>query len=104
LSRSQGRRIEQPRDLFFTNDQLIKILRDRAIFAESSYLRLRSVVELSTFGQQAIPIIRDVIDNSIGNDDEGFKVFCHNAIKGIQDEYLEDKNEQKSFARSLWRQ
>ena len=86
MLRSQGSRNQRPKDLFFTNDQLMKILRDRAIFTESPSLRFRSVIELGKFGSQAIPIIRDVIESVIGSDKVSFKIFCHNIIADIQND------------------
>jgi hypothetical protein len=62
----------------------MKILRDRALFTESSSLRYRSIVELQKFGSSAIPIIEDIIDSIVGNSRESFQVFCKNIIKDIQ--------------------
>jgi hypothetical protein len=64
----------------------MRMLRDRALFAESRSSRFKSVVELGKFGPTAIPIIQDVIESVIDGEKETFAVFCHNIIKDIQND------------------
>lgn len=72
--------------MFLTEDQIMRILKDEAIFSQSLNARTRSVRELaSEYGSRAIPIILEVID-TLPNNDDGFKGVCLQAIAKIKQE------------------
>jgi hypothetical protein len=72
--------------MFLTEDQIMKILKDEAMFSQSLNARSRSVRELATaYGSRALPIILEVLD-TIPRNDEGFKAVCLQAIAKIKQE------------------
>lgn len=74
-----------------TDEQLMKILRDQAIFSDGPSARVRSINELATrYGKGAIPVINEII-NSVPHSEDEFKAYCRTIIKKIA--YLPDKVE-----------
>ncbi len=73
--------------MFLTEEQIMKILKDEAIFSQSLNARTRSVRELATaYGSRAIPIILEVID-TVPYNDVGLKAVCLRAIAKIKEEH-----------------
>jgi hypothetical protein len=71
---------------YFTAEQQIAILKDRAIFSDSIALRKRAIIELSAFGQAALSALQEVIDSESANtNDAGIFIgrFCRNAMDKI---------------------
>ncbi len=61
---------EPPSDILFTDEHVMKMLKDKAIFSESWAHRMRAIVELSKFGLPAIPVIREIRESVTVTDDE----------------------------------
>ena len=72
--------------MFLTEDQIMKILKDEAMFSQSLNARTRSVRELATaYGPKAVPILLEVID-TIPHSNDGFMAVCLQAIAKIKEE------------------
>jgi hypothetical protein len=66
-----------------TDEQLMKILRDQAIFSDGPSARVRSINELATrYGKGAIPVINEII-NSVPHSEDEFRAYCRTIIKKI---------------------
>lgn len=59
-----------PTHILFSDEHLMKMLKDKAIFSESWAHRMRALVELSKFGSPAIPVIREIRDSVTSTDEE----------------------------------
>jgi hypothetical protein len=71
---------------FLTQEQHMKILRDNALFSDTSSVKIRAINELARcYQQRAIPLIQEVV-NSIFEDNRGFRTFCLNVIERIKED------------------
>lgn len=71
---------------FFTQDQVMKILRDEAIFSATDHSRTRAVNQLvQRYGVEALPVINDILNSLVVSDRE-FKRFCLAVIERITTE------------------
>jgi hypothetical protein len=78
---------KQKNVVYFTEEQQIRILRDEAMFSDSTALRKRAIVELSGFGVAAIPAIQEVIDSMTAKKDDDcifLENFCRTVITDIE--------------------
>jgi hypothetical protein len=67
-----------------TEEQLMNILRDAAIFSDGPSARTRAVHQLAQdYEIRAIPIINEIID-SLPYSEKDFKKFCSSVIEKIR--------------------
>ena len=72
--------------MFLTEDQIMKILKDEAMFSDSISTRTRAVRQLANnYGFRAVPFITEVIE-TIPHNDNGFRAFCVQSIAKIKHE------------------
>jgi hypothetical protein len=58
---------------FSTDEQQMKLLKDKAIFADSERTRFQSVKALASFGSEAEHLVSEVLDSTC---DPGLKRYC----------------------------
>jgi len=76
--------LTEERQKFMTEEQLMNILRDEAIFSDGPSARARAINKLAQdYEIKAIPIINEIIDSLPYSEDE-FKRFCHSVIEKIR--------------------
>jgi hypothetical protein len=73
-------------EMFLTKDQIMKILKDEALFGVSLTAKIRSVRELAeTYGLAAVPLLLEILD-TLPNNNDGLKTICLKSIAKIKEE------------------
>lgn len=68
------------RQRLFVDEHQMKLLRDRALFSDSDYVRFKAVRELSEYGMEAIPLISEIAETT----NAALNRFCQDSIEQIQ--------------------
>lgn len=69
-----------PKQELFATPQQMKLLRDKALFSDSDYIKFKAIRELSEYGRDAIPIIVEIADTS----NASLKKLCQETIARIE--------------------
>ena len=69
-----------PNSGFSTDEQQMKLLKDKALFSDSYHTRIQSLRSLAAFGHDATPFVSEVLESTT---DEGFRRYCSELLERI---------------------